>query len=140
MLLVSIGFVVIGIFIIDREPNIAWGSILFFGLCAIVFIINLTPGSSYLKLTEEGLEIKSLYRSHFIPWESVKVFKVSEMRIQYHTKKMVMFDYSNLYTKQKVGRKLARIVSGSEGTIPDTYGMSPENLAQFLNDWKANLK
>ncbi len=132
LLLISILFVTAGFFIKDNKPFIAWSSILFFGLGIIVFLIQLLPNSSYLKLTSKGFEIRNLYKSHFTSWSDIESFTTGIIG----TNKMVMFNYSKEHNKHSSGKKVARNLSGSEGGLPNTYGMKAEDLAKLLNDWK----
>jgi len=50
---------------------------------------------------------------------------------------MVVFNYSDHYDRVKMMRGFARKIAGYEGALPDTYGMSADQLADLLNNWKA---
>jgi hypothetical protein len=54
MLLGSLLFVAAGFWMLSDSPITSYLSIIFFGLCAVVFAISLLPNSSYLRLTPEG--------------------------------------------------------------------------------------
>lgn len=137
----STSFVIIGLFILKKEPVIGWIGIVFFGLCLIVSIIELIPGSSHLKLTRDGFEMRHLFRSYHTPWVDVKGFRVGYITTRYMRKKMVMFDLSENCTKYKTGRKLVRLLRGRvEACLADTYGMSAEKLAALMNEWKSRSK
>ncbi|MEQ6123281.1 STM3941 family protein [Pseudotenacibaculum sp. MALMAid0570] len=130
LLVICSSFVYLGFFRIEIEPNIAWGTIIFFGLGVIVAILKLIPGSSYLKLTKEGFEIRSLYRSHFTKWNDVENFRVNSIRTWYSYNKMVMFDYHKNHTKYTFGKRLSK-------ALPETYGMSAQKLSELMNEWKS---
>ena len=68
-------FVVIGVFLLDKDSKIGWGSIVFFGLGVIISLIQFYPNSAYLKLTDKGFEVKGLFRSSFTKWTDIKGFR-----------------------------------------------------------------
>ena len=72
-------FVTIGIFILDNDVAIGWGCIIFFGLGVIISLIQFYPNSTYLKLTDEGFEIKGLFRSSFTKWTDIKDFRQGQI-------------------------------------------------------------
>lgn len=133
-LLLSIGFVSLTPITMEKNVAMSWGGAIFFGLGVIVFTVQLFPNASYLRLNEEGFEVRSMYRSHFTKWSDIEAFGCGYMG----NRKAVMFDYSEQHTKQKVGKKIASIVSGAEGGLPDTYNMKAEKLAELMNEWKVN--
>lgn len=132
LLLVCTIFVAVGSFLLDKEPIVAWFTIVFFGLGVIVFIIQLFPNASYLKLTKEGFEIRSLFRSDFTNWKDVQVFRSGNAG----PNKMVMFDFAERHKKFKQGKKIAKSISGNQGALPNSYGMSVTELAELMNEWK----
>ncbi|CAN5882011.1 hypothetical protein BH23ACT11_BH23ACT11_23670 [soil metagenome] len=107
-----------------------WFVASFFGLCTLVFLVLLLPGSAYLKVTPEGFTICSLFRSSTYSWMAVESFKAGEIGLNNNG---VVFDFSREYEGQELGRDIASSLAGHEGALPDTYGMSPEDLAEFLN-------
>lgn len=133
LLIVSIIFVYGGIILRDENQFMAWLIIIFFGLGTIVFVIQLIPNSSYLKLTKEGFEVKSLYKTNFTKWSDIDVFTTG-----YISKNlMVLFNYSNNHNKYNTGKKLAKSIAGNEGALPNNYGMKAKNLAILMNEWKS---
>jgi hypothetical protein len=127
LLVISIGFVALGISLLDRNMLIAILNIVFFGICFIVFLLNLVPGSSYLKIDEKGIEMKNLFRTTFIPWQAVSSFETKWVAFN----KLVIFNLN----KNLAGEKLKR----RQGGFPDTYGMSADKLAELLNEYKAKF-
>ena len=108
LLLISLLFVIGAFTFIDKEPLLGWSSIIFFGLGVIVFVIVLIPNSTYLKLTYDGFEMRSLYKSHLTKWGDVKSFRAGSITVPIFTslgtflsskKKMVFFDYEESYKK-----------------------------------------
>ena len=132
LLLVSSLFVIAGFIVLEEETFIKWGTILFFGSGVIVFTIELFPNSSYLKLTNEGFEVPSLYHSHFTKWSDVNCFEI--LVIRFNT--LVVFNYNDNHKKHTTGKKIARFLSKNQGALPDNYGMKAIKLMELMNEWK----
>ncbi|WP_299768469.1 STM3941 family protein [uncultured Dokdonia sp.] len=133
LIVISILFVLGGYLMLEEKFFIGIITIIFFGLGIIIFTIQLFPNTSYLKLTKEGFEMRTLFKSNFTKWSDVKEFSTDYIG----PNKMVMLNYNEEHTKYKNGKKIAKILSGSEGALPDTYGMSAKALTQLMNEWKA---
>lgn len=132
-LIVGALFVVIGFYLMEENPFMAWIAIIFFGSGVIVFAIQLMPDSSILKLSNDGFEVKNLFKSDFTKWSDVNQFRVGYAG----QTKMVMFDFSRDHKKHNVGKKVAKFLSGNEGALPETYGMKAKDLSELMNDWKS---
>ncbi|CAD7801972.1 hypothetical protein CHRY9390_00854 [Chryseobacterium aquaeductus] len=128
LLLISIGFVSMGISLLEKNLWIAVLNIVFFGFCLVIFLINMIPGSAYLKIDERGIEMKNLFRITFIPWQAVSGFKTKSIFIN----KMVTFTIDKKLLENSK-------MKGKTGAFPDTYGMSAKNLANLLNYYKAKF-
>lgn len=128
LILISIAFVALGISLLDKNMLIAVLNIVFFGICLLIFIINLIPNTSFLKIDERGIEMKTLLRTTFIPWQAINSFTTKNIFIN----KMVVFDIDQkLLENSKAKSKI--------GALPDTYGMSAKKLAELLNNFKAQF-
>lgn len=140
-LVVSVLFVVGGIWLREDGPVAAWLTIVFFGLCAAVFSANLLPGSSYLKLTSEGFEQRVLFRTHSEAWKNIQRFEA--YRNSTSSSRLVGFFYEPDYAstaRGAAGRKISRSMVGLDGALPDTYGMSADELAELMNNWLQSNK
>lgn len=140
-LVVSVLFVLGGIWLRDDGPVVAWLTIAFFGLGAAVFSANLLPGSSYLKLTSEGFEQRVLFRTHNEDWINIQHFEA--YRNPTSSSRLVGFVYDPNYAstaRGAAGRKISRSMVGLDGALPDTYGMSADELAELMNDWLESSK
>jgi len=128
-------FVFVGVWMIrDGKPGL-WFPTIFFGLCSIVFLIQLHPRASSLILTSEGFEVRALFRSNNYLWKDVSNFFVKRIaRIR-----MVFFNFVDDYEPQSHMRKLSSAVGGATA-LPDTYGKKPEELLSILNAWKDRAK
>jgi hypothetical protein len=129
LILISIGFISLGIKLLEKNMLIAVLNIFFFGICLIIFIINMIPNSSYLKIDEKGIEMKNLFRITFIPWQAVSGFKTKFIFVN----KLVIF---NIDEKLLENSKM----KGKTGAFPDTYRMSAKDLANLLNEYKAKFE
>jgi hypothetical protein len=138
-LLISCLFVILAFSCLEEKSFIRWISIIFFGLGGIIFITQLLPGSTYLKLTQEGFEVKNLFRSNFTKWAEINAFRIGIVPIVIYwndffywrewNKKMVMFDYK----KTRKENFNSKDVFDSQGALPDSYDMSVEELVQLMN-------
>ena len=133
LLLISIGFVVLGAWAITVEPIIGWICIAFFSLGIPASLLMMRPGSTYLKLDADGIDIVSMWRHCKLKWSEVDAFRMADI----HGARMIAIDYSSRYTKQEAGRAVASALSGMEGAIADHYNATLEQVLQTLNDWKA---
>lgn len=129
-------FVAIGIFILDKEPKIGWSGIIFFGLGVIVSLIQFYPNSTYLKLTDEGFEVKGLFRSSFTEWTDVKGFRKGDI----NGNKMIFFDYTDKHKKWNSGKKVARFLSGKEGAVQSSYNIKTQELLDLMKEYKLKSK
>lgn len=127
LMLISLGFVILGISLLDKNIWIAVLNIIFFGLCFIVYVINFIPNATYLKLNETGIEMKTLFKTTFIPWRAIKSFDTRNIIVM----KTVTFELDENVIDAKVKSKT--------GAFPDTYGMSAKNFAALMNEYKNQI-
>jgi len=132
-LLICSAFVAVGVWMASEGEMIGWFASSFFGLGVIVAIVQLLPNASHLHLTESGLEVRTLYRSWSVSWNDIAFFAAASIG----PNRMVVFNYSDHCDRAKMMRGFARKIAGYEGALPDTYGMSADQLADLLNNWKA---
>lgn len=126
MLLGSLMFVAVGLWMQADHPVSGYASIIFFGLCAVVSCVNLFPNSSYLRLTREGFTICSMFRCRSIEWRHVSNFGVTRIG----TRKMV--GWNPLHAPSKLGKTTKRMFC-YVSALPETYGLSAEELAELMN-------
>ncbi len=112
LLLISLVFVLVGVLLMEKSSIISYFVTGFFGLCACVFLIQLFPNSSYLKLKPEGFEFRSLFRSSFVSWSEVSQFVV----IIISGNRMVGWNY--LKGKKSSAKKASKFISGTEAALP----------------------
>jgi hypothetical protein len=126
----AIVFVIIGLTLMKSGSASEWGGVIFFGVCALVFLVCMLPGASSLLLTTDGFTMTSMYRASFTPWRSVASFGVTRVS----GNRMVGFVYRDDAQVPKLGRAIsAGLSGGAEGALPDTYGMKAEALIDLMS-------
>jgi hypothetical protein len=136
LLLVSSVFVAGSVLMIYLGEPIGWLGAVFFGLAALVFLVQLLSKNRFLTISEEGIEFHSLFHAERIRWTDVSTFGV------YQTgpgPKLVGFNYSSDYPGATKGRSVARALAGFEGRLPDTYGLSADDLALLLSEYHREM-
>jgi hypothetical protein len=129
----SSAFVAIGVFLVVTGESMGWLPLGFFGLCLIVSIVLLVPGSTSLAMDGNGIHMKHMFRLTHIRWSEVDCFYVGFVRTGVSSTKMIGIKYSDSYQGQQAGRRVASALSGMEGAIPNQYQVSAEELCELLN-------
>ena len=92
----------------------------------------LLPGAGGLTLDREGFTVTNLFRSHRAHWLDTTGFMA--VRIPPAHQKMVMYDDA-----KQSGRSLAQLnvaIAGRGAGLPDTYGLSADDLAHLMAQWR----
>jgi hypothetical protein len=145
VLMVCVAFVVAGWMVRLRsgELDAAWwsyGGIAFFGLGALVSILQLVPGSSFLRITPEGITVRTVWRARFFRWSDIERFGVAEVSGGMPGTRVVGLDFSASSPwadKMPRLKDLSRKLSGFDGALPDNYGWEHAKLAAHLNELRA---
>lgn len=135
LLLGAAAFVGAGIWIAPQDEFIGYSAIVFFGVCCLVGLLNLAPGSSYLLIDERGFIFASLFRKHSIAWDQVQRF----IPVQIGIKQMVGWRYQPDYVKSHGLRNFNMALVGAEAALPDTYGKSVRELIELLEGCRAQF-
>lgn len=130
-LLVFCAFTYTGILMIRDEKAAGWLCAIFFGLGIPISILQLLPGSSYLKLDKDGFTFSSMYRPKKIAWKDVLEFGTYRP-----PRAAEMVGFTLRTDSQTAGHRLSAGLSGWHGGLPDTYGRSAKDLAELLEDWR----
>jgi len=130
LLVISAVFVTMGIFMSGEEPVMGYLCAGFFGLCGVVAITALIPGSAFLLLERDGFTFSSLFRKHSYQWRDIARFGVT--RISRNS--MVCWEFSPSFTGPKRGAKFSKSLTGVEAALPDTYGKKADDLADLMNE------
>ncbi len=116
---------------------LGWMTVIFFGAGAAVGIVALLPGASGLTLNRDGFVIVNLYRHRAARWQDVSAFAVAEVNALFRTQKLVGYD-----DRTAKGARLAALnvsLSGYNSALPDTYGLSCEDLARLMSLWRERV-
>ncbi|TCI85007.1 STM3941 family protein [Tenacibaculum sp. M341] len=135
LMLVCLIFIIGGVFMIKSGEPKGWFVAISFGLGIIVSIVQLYPNASYLKLTEEGFEVKSMFRASFTKWADIKDLRKGSL----NGNKMIFFDYTDEHKKWKQGKKVAKFLSGKEGAIPSSYNIKTDDLLALMLTYKSEV-
>ena len=91
--IVSLAFVIIGMWMLREVVWLGWLSIGLFGLCLLVSMVLMLLNASYLELNSAEFTMCSLFRAHTIRWVDVSTFGVGRIM----GNKMVMFNFVDSY-------------------------------------------
>jgi hypothetical protein len=120
-----------GGWMINRGEGSGWFVLIFFGLAAIVAAAAMLPGAGGLTLDRDGFEVTNLFRSYRARWHDTAGF--TAVRIP-HAQMMVVYDDA-----KQSGKGLAQLnvaIAGRGAGLPDTYGLSADDLAQLMAQWR----
>ncbi|MGO9258307.1 MAG: hypothetical protein ACLQU1_18620 [Bryobacteraceae bacterium] len=113
---------------------VVWLCVSFFALCSAVFLVQLIPGSSYLRLTAEGFDVCTMFRKWpRILWSSASNFRAVSIPPSFT--RLVVFDLDE--PARRTLSRLNRGLAGADAGLPDTYGMSAQDLASLMNAWRS---
>ena len=135
LLTTMLAFTAIGMSMIGAgQWRMGWLITLFCGLGTVAFAIQLLwPSASYLHLSQNGFVICALFRpSPLIRWDTVSEFRA--VSVSPFGKKMVGFDVDASLLPSLAAT--ARGLVGASGALPDTYGRTPDELVDLMNQWR----
>jgi hypothetical protein len=128
--LIGFLFSAVGVWmIVDGDGIKAWFCAIFFAAVFITGVLQLLPGTGYLKLDAEGLEFKTLGRSKQVSWGEIS--GLGTWRHQNNT--FVTFEIG---TTGKMAN-LNRSITGTDNMLPDTYGKKAEDLIALMSEYIA---
>jgi hypothetical protein len=125
-------FAVGGFWMIRQGNAMGWVVLIFFGLVAVVAAAAMLPGAGGLTLDRDGFEATNLFRRHRTRWQDATGFQAA--RIPPAHQNWVAYDDVNASTK-RIAKFNVGIV-GRNVALPDTYGLSADNLAQLMVQWR----
>lgn len=108
----------------------------FFGLGFVVCLYTILPGTVQLKIDRSGVEMKTLFKPVKLSWSDVDEFYIAYARTGLTSVKMIGIRYSESYSKQRAGRKIAAGLTGMEGALPNQFSRSAEEICDVLNSYK----
>jgi hypothetical protein len=105
-----------------------------------VALVHLLPNNSFLKISPDGMTVRSLWRSTQYRWVDIERFGVAEVKTERggirQTHQRVGFNFSKYSPPLRRAvspDRFNRRVGGFEAALPDTYGKNCAELAAYLN-------
>lgn len=133
LLLIALGLVAGGVFLIVQGQSFGWVVAGFFALgIPLALFMLFRPNGNYLKLDRNGVELVRPYKPWRLAWRDVEEFYVVKM----YGNKLIGIRYAASYASEQTARKVASAVTGVEGALPDHFTSSPEELCEKLNQWR----
>ncbi len=113
--------------------GILWLTLTLVGILgAVVYGLMLLPGSSYLHAAPDGLTICTAFRKRSYMWQEIESFYVEKIL----TKKVVKYKLHQVDDENLESDGQDHGATIREETLPDTYGLSPEELTDQLNAYR----
>jgi len=106
------------------------GASWFFGIAALVMLLQCLPQASYLELTSSGFGFSNRFRKDFVPWSEIARFRVMKIG----TFDIVGWDYVAGHARSRALQPVASAIIGADGALPETYGQPGEELARLMNE------
>jgi hypothetical protein len=118
--------------------------IIFCGVLWLVAgLVNLLPGATFLRLKAEGLCLSTLFYRQELKWDDVANFRLFQfnaphgsLRSSFRARTFVVADISPDAKHPPKGMEKTRQAYGCDFFLPFTFGMSPQCLADVLNEWR----
>jgi hypothetical protein len=127
-------FVAMGVFLMLRGDVIVGAlSAAFFGLVALVAIPGLTGWRSRLELDGQGFTCLTPLRTWRREWSDCSAF--TPIQIQFN--RFVGFSSTSDDQQKPMLTGANKMIGGTGGMLPDTYGMKPADLARLMNRFRA---
>src|SRR5262249_39696147 len=125
-------FTVGGVFMVRSGDWTGWLPLIFFALVALVAAAAMLPGAGALTLDRDGFEITNLFRRHRSRWQDAHGFTTA--RIPPATQRWLVYDDISQGAKRLA--KINVAIVGRNAALPDTYGLSPEDLGDLMMLWR----
>jgi hypothetical protein len=110
------------------HPIVGIPSILFMAWLIIRGTLKLLPGESALVLDRDGFELAKYFRTSHTSWKDTSEFKtLYKQMLGSPTAYGIAFD-------KACGSKMHSARQNRQ--LPDTYGLSAENLTSLMNQWR----
>ena len=117
----------------DSFPAMRWVVGLFFGVAAVIAVLNVIGVASRLELKRDGFTCVTLFRSFTRAWKDCSTFDPVRVGVN----KFVGFTSAeDDAAKPKLAAANKHMI-GHSGMLPDTYGLSAEDLAALMNRFRA---
>ncbi len=103
------------------------------GMMIVVGLVYTLPGTNALEIAEEGFSYRAGWRKVFCRWEQCSEFSpVKKTRFGVVANELVTFDSDNPAVQSKSVAK----TTGRNAALPDTFGLSAQDLAKNMNHFR----
>lgn len=135
--LISIGFVGIALWMGPNEdPLLFWGGGGFFLLCALIAAPLMFGVGSTLTLDGKGFTCRTLFKSFRREWRECSAFYPVSMGLR----KFVGFSTEQDEAAHPNLAAANRTMIGATGMLPDTFGLTAEDLADLMNTYRGRAR
>jgi hypothetical protein len=123
-----------GITMISQGEHVAgWGVVLFCGWCVTASAYMLLPGAGELRADRSGIQVSALFRRQKLAWSDVNCFYVSRVKTRLSSIKVIGIEYSSAYQKLRIKGQVPNTVNVMQGSIPNNFNRSTEEVCELLN-------
>ena len=134
MLLISLaGLVVTVIGVATTSPFVVTLGV----IAAVAAGLSLVPGLAYLKLDEQGFEVKKLGRRWGAAWIEIERFVVTKVVLGRYPTPIVEVCYREGFAERHLSTStLGKAIGFSQRYVELGYGLSADDQAALLNEWR----
>jgi hypothetical protein len=129
---ICVGFVAISLWIGPSDPMMFYGAGGFFLLCGLVAVPLMVGVGSSLELDREGFACRTLFRTFRRRWRDCSAFHPVTTGLR----KYVGFSSQEDEAAHPRMAPASRAVIGATGMLPETYGLSADELADLMNRFR----
>jgi len=102
--------------------------------CAVVLGMALRPSSNELLLDESGYTIRSVFRSHHVPWGDVAAIGALDV-LNGRTRRVAVRFTDAAASRDPDSAEIAAAMDGYHRTLPLDYGLDPDELAELMRSY-----
>jgi membrane associated rhomboid family serine protease len=108
--------------------------VVFFGFVTALWGMRLVPGRMDLRIAPDGLVVGGAFKRTTWAWNQIAAFEAYEIYGPYgSTTKLVGFERRDVdHARQNFWKTMGRGMSGVDESLPDTYGLPHDELAELL--------
>ncbi len=129
-------FTAMGIWMVIGGETRGWLALIFFGIGAVAACLLLLPGAAGLRLDADGFEVTQYFRRHGTSWQNASNF----VPIKIPPANVLFVGYDDASVADGSVARMNRSIAGRDAAIPDTFGLSADDLARLMTQWRARSR